>query len=263
MLDDFDVDALGQRIRSLRISAGLTIEALSRRAGVSRSMVAAVEGGEKAPTVLTLHRIASGLGTDMTSLLGEETRADVVLLRQHEQRVARHLSGWERRTLSPAAPGTTFAFMRTTIPAGVDTGVFPPHAAGTRETAAVEAGSLRLTIDGTPWLVEAGDSITYRGDVLHGFTNPGQIDCVYYLTLHLGELPRPSSPDQETSRERVPVDDPLWSQAVEAIRDRHWVTARYLQDRLVIDERRATGLIALLEQAHLIAPGEIPAHLTM
>ncbi len=264
MSDDFDVEALGQRIRSLRTVAGLTIDALSRRAGVSRSMVAAVEGGEKAPTVLTLHRIANGLGTNMTSLLGEETQGDVVLLRRGEQRVARDPSGWERRNLSPALPGSAFEFMRTTIPPGIDTGVFPPHAAGTREIVAVEAGSLRLTIDGTAWMLAAGDSIAYRGDVLHRFANPGDVDCVYYLALHQVESPWPlRSQDTETGRERIAEEDPLWYQAVEAIRGQHWITVRFLQARLSIDEPRATGLLAQMERARLVAPGDIPAHLTM
>jgi len=262
--DEFDIEALGQRIRSVRISAGLTIDALSRRAGVSRSMVAAVEGGEKAPTVLTLHRIANGLGTNMTSLLGEETEGDVVLLRQGEQRVVRDPSGWERRNLSAATPGSVFEFMRTTIPPGIDTGVFPPHAAGTREVVAVEAGSLRLTIDGTPWLLSAGDSITYRGDVLHRFSNPGDEDCVYYLTLQVTETPRPPPlQDRETSREWGADEDPLWPLAIEAIRDQHWITARFLVDRLAIDERRANELLEQLEQARLVAPGDIPVHLVM
>ena len=264
MNDDFDVEALGQRIRSLRTVAGLTIDALSRRAGVSRSMVAAVEGGEKAPTVVTLHRIANGLGTTMSSLLGEETHGDIVLLRQGEQRVVRDLSGWERRNLSPALPGSAFEFMRTMIPPGIDTGVFPPHAAGTREIVAVEAGSLTLTIDGTPWLVGAGDSIAYRGDVLHRFANPGDDDCVYYLALHPVAEPRSAQAEEtETGREKIADQDPLWSQAVEAIRGQHWITIRFLQDRLAIDESRATGLISQLERARLVAPGDIPAHLTM
>ena len=264
MSDDFNVEALGQRIRSLRTDAGLTIDALSRRAGVSRSMVAAVEGGEKAPTVLTLHRIANGLGTSMSSLLGEETHGDVVLLRQGEQRVVRDLSGWERRSLSPALPGSAFEFIRTTIPPGIDTGVFPPHATGTREIVAVEAGSLRLTIDGTPWLLTASDSIAYRGDVLHRFANPGDVECVYYLALHLVESPRHvQSQETETGRERIAENDPLWEQAVEAIRGQHWITARFLRDRLAIDESRATGLISQLERARLVTPGDIPAHLTM
>lgn len=260
--DDFDVTALGQRIRSIRLTAGLTVDALARQSGVSRSMVAAVEGGDKAPTVLTLHRIASGLGTNMTHLLGEETQGDTIVLRQRDQRVARDPSGWERRTLTPVPPGSTFEFMRTTIPPGVDTGVFPPHRPGTREVVAVEVGTLLLTIDGTPWHVGSGDSISYRGDVLHQFANAGDVACVYYLTLHLDDSVRPAGiPAVDRRDDTASDDDPLWFQAVEAIRGQQWVTVQFLQSRLSIDAQRARRLLGLLEQERLVTPDAIPAHL--
>lgn len=265
MSDDFDVTALGQRIRSIRLTAGLSVDALARQAGVSRSMVAAVEGGEKAPTVLTLHRIANGLGTNITRLLGEETRGDVVVLRQRDQRVARDPAGWERRNLTPVLPDSRFKFMRTTISAGVDTGVFPPHRPGTREVVAVEAGTLRLTIDGTPWHLASGDSISYRGDVLHQFANPGDVDCIYYLTLHQGDPVRRADPRDTESRESVETfagdEDPLWYQAVEAVRSQQWITARFLQSRFAIDAKRARRMLRAMERERLVTPGDIPSHL--
>ncbi|CAA9545609.1 MAG: hypothetical protein AVDCRST_MAG33-437 [uncultured Thermomicrobiales bacterium] len=265
MTDDFDVSALGQRIRSIRLTAGLSVDALAREAGVSRSMVAAVEGGEKAPTVLTLHRIANGLGTNMTRLLGEETRGDVIVLRQRDQRVARDPSGWERRNLTPVLPDSAFEFMRTTIPAGVDTGVFPPHRPGTREVVAVESGTLRLTIDGTPWHLASGDSISYRGDVLHQFANPGEVDCVYYLALHQGEPARRTDPQETDRRESAETfagdEDPLWYQAVEAVRSQQWITARFLETRFAIDAMRASRLLHAMERERLVTPGDIPTHL--
>jgi transcriptional regulator with XRE-family HTH domain len=260
--DDFDIGALGRRIRSIRLGAGLSVDAVARQSGVSRSMVAAVEGGEKAPTVLTLHRIANGLGTNMTRLLGEETQGDVIVLRQRDQRVARDPSGWERRNLTPALRDSTFEFMRTTIPPGVDAGVFPPHRPGTREVVAVESGTLLLTIDGTPWHVGSGDSIIYRGDVLHQFTNPGDVACVYYLTLHQDdESRRLGAPVTVRADEAETVDDPLWNQAVEAIRDQHWVTVRTLETSLDVDSRRAMELLARLEREHLVRPDTAAAHL--
>lgn len=266
MSDDFDVTALGRRIRFIRLTSGLSVDALARQAGVSRSMVAAVEGGEKAPTVLTLHRIANGLGTNMTRLLGEEIRGDVIVLRQRDQRVARDPAGWERRNLTPVLPDSAFEFMRTTIPAGVDTGVFPPHRPGTREVVAVEAGTLRLTIDGTPWHLASGDSISYRGDVLHQFANPGDVDCVYYLTLHQGDPVRRTDPQETDSSESAETfagdEDPLWYQAVEAIRSQQWITAGFLQNRLAIDSRRARRMLQAMERERLITPGDIPSHLT-
>jgi transcriptional regulator with XRE-family HTH domain len=185
MVDDsrLDLAALGARIRRARAERRLSLNALAARAGVSRSMVSAVEGGRKAPTVLVLDRIATGLDTSIARLLGEERSGRVVVLRRAEQEVARDRTGWERRILSPVLPGVEFELMRTTIGAGVDAGVFSPHAPGSREYLAVERGTLRLTIDGTTHTLRIGDSIYYAGDCLHGFANPGPGPCVYYLAM--------------------------------------------------------------------------------
>lgn len=174
---------LGEKVRAERARRGLSLEALSDQSGVSRSMLSAVERGQKVPTVLVLDRIATALGTSIARFMGEERDATAVLLRATEQHVARDVSGWERRILSPVLPGIEFEFMRTTIPAGVDAGVFSPHASGSREYVAVERGTLRLTIDGKPHLLRAGDSIYYDGDCEHGFANPGRSPCVYYLAM--------------------------------------------------------------------------------
>jgi transcriptional regulator with XRE-family HTH domain len=185
---------LGERIRRERARRALSLDALAERAGVSRSMLSAVERGEKVPTVLVLDRIATGLDTSIARLLGEERRARVVLLRAGEQDVARDPSGWERRILSPVLPGVEFEFMRTTIGPGVDAGVFSPHAPGSREYVAVERGALRLTLDGNAYLLRAGDSIYYDGDCDHGFSNPGRTPCVYYLAMDVSGGGAPGRP---------------------------------------------------------------------
>jgi len=178
-----DLGALGERVRNERVRRRLSLEGLAERAGVSRSMLSAVETGGKAPTVLTLHRIASGLGVSMSRLLGEERAEPVVVLRREEQSVARDPSGWERRNLAPPLPGREVEFMRTEIPAGVDAGTFPPHGHGSREYVAVERGTLRLTLEATIHDLRAGDSISYDGACRHGFANPGNELTVYYLAL--------------------------------------------------------------------------------
>ena len=51
----------------------------------------------------------------------------------------------------------------------------------------MERGTLRLTLDGTPHTLRAGDSVYYAGDCHHGFANPGREPCVYYLAMALVE----------------------------------------------------------------------------
>jgi transcriptional regulator with XRE-family HTH domain len=182
-----DLTSLGERIRSERLRRRLSLQALEARTGVSRSMLSEVERGGKAPTVLVLDRIATGLDTSIARLLGQERQARVIVLRQSEQNTAVDPTGWERRILSPVLPGVEFELMRTTIPPGVDAGDFAPHAAGSREYLAMERGTLRLTIDGTPHTLHAGDSIYYAGDCWHGFANPGRVTCAYYLAMELAQ----------------------------------------------------------------------------
>jgi transcriptional regulator with XRE-family HTH domain len=189
LTNGLDMAGLGHRVREERVRRHLGLEELSQRCSVSRSMLSAVERGQKVPTVLVLDRIATGLGTSLARLLGEESRTRVTILRHLEQDVVRDPAGWERRILSPVLSGVEFELMRTTIKPGVDAGVFNPHAPGSREYVAVERGTLRLTINGEPVLLKAGDSIYYDGDCRHGFANPGRGDCVYYLAMDVAGRP--------------------------------------------------------------------------
>ncbi|GCE20847.1 helix-turn-helix domain-containing protein [Dictyobacter kobayashii] len=186
-----DLTDLGTRIRSERLLRHLSLEVLSSRSGVSSSMLSDIERGRKVPSVLVLDSIATALGTSLARLLEEEQQAKVIVLRHREQEVVQDPSGWERRILSPVLPGVEFEFMRTTISPGVDAGVFLAHATGSREYVAIEEGTLRLTLNGTVYLLQAGDSVYYAGDCQHAFANPGEKPCTYYLVMEIPPSPVP------------------------------------------------------------------------
>jgi len=180
---DLSLIDLGKRVREERLRRGISLEQLSARAQVSRSMISEVERGTKAATVLVLDRIATGLNTSLARLLDQETRSRVILLHHDRQAVARDPSGWERRILSPVLPGIEFEFMRTTLGPKVNAGAFLPHAKGSREYVAVEKGSLLLVLDGEAHTLRAGDSIYFDADCMHAFSNPARNQCVYYLAM--------------------------------------------------------------------------------
>jgi transcriptional regulator with XRE-family HTH domain len=181
---------LGRRIREERRRRDLSLEELVRRAHVSRSMLSAVERGDKAPSVLILDQIATGLGSSIARLLAPEEEGRVILLRARDQDVAVDGSGWERRILSPVLPRVEFEFMRTTLLPGVNAGAFLPHNRDSREYVAVERGTLRLTLDGTTYLLNKGDSIYYAGDCVHQFENPDRRTCCeYYLAMDVTGYP--------------------------------------------------------------------------
>jgi transcriptional regulator with XRE-family HTH domain len=175
---------LGTRIREERVRRNLSLDGLARKARVSRSMLSAVERAEKAPSVLILDQIATGLGTSIARLLASEREQRIIVLRADQQDQAVDPSGWERRILSPVLPNVEFEFMRTSLSPGVNAGAFLPHNPGSREYVAIERGTLRLTIDGEVHTLKKGDSIYYAGDCVHEFENPDRRNvCEYYLAM--------------------------------------------------------------------------------
>jgi transcriptional regulator with XRE-family HTH domain len=134
---------LGRRIRDERTRRGFSLEELAEKARVSRSMLSAVERGEKAPSVLIFDQIATGLGNSIARLLASESEGRVVILRADDQDRAVDPSGWERRILSPVLPNVEFEFMWMALSPGVNAGAFLPHNPGSREYVALERGTLR------------------------------------------------------------------------------------------------------------------------
>ncbi len=62
---------LGQRIRELRLAAGLTQAELARRTGIHRPNIARVEAGRHTPSLETLSRLASAIGVPTTAVLDD------------------------------------------------------------------------------------------------------------------------------------------------------------------------------------------------
>jgi transcriptional regulator with XRE-family HTH domain len=181
-------DQLGARLRMQRQGRGFNLDALAAASGVSRSMISDIERGAKIPTVLVLARLATALGVTVSRLLGEDQPERVITIRRADQPAITDTAGWQRRILSPTLPGVEFEFIRTTVPAGVVIGEFAPHAAGSREYVAVEAGELTVTLDGADHLLTTGDALYYAGDCTHAFANAGEAECVYYTAMHVGGL---------------------------------------------------------------------------
>jgi len=80
ILDDY-----GPRLQELRARCGLSVRQLGARAGISPGMVSLVERGKTTPSLYTVHKILTALGTDMGAFFseGRPDQAGPVYLREH------------------------------------------------------------------------------------------------------------------------------------------------------------------------------------
>jgi transcriptional regulator with XRE-family HTH domain len=176
-----DLEALGERVQTLRIDRGLTLRELADRSDVSVSMLSSVERGEKAPTVVVLDRVAAGLDVSLASLVAADEAARIIVRRAADQDRVDEPGGWQRTILSPVVPGVNFEWIRSTLPPGCDAGTFPAYAPGSHEFVAVQSGTLTLTIDERELSLSAGDSVYFAADAPHGYANRGQARCIYHV----------------------------------------------------------------------------------
>jgi len=63
---------VGERLKAERERQGLSQAELSRRSSVSQSNVARIEEGGRAPTIVTLDKLARGLRIDLAELLATD-----------------------------------------------------------------------------------------------------------------------------------------------------------------------------------------------
>ena len=79
---------LGQRLRGLRQGHQLSMRQLSKQAGVALSYLAGVEAGRISPTIATLRKLLTALGTDLGGFFTEPAEATgEIVFRQEEMRV--------------------------------------------------------------------------------------------------------------------------------------------------------------------------------
>lgn len=67
--------AVGQRLRALRLEAGLTQSDLALRLGTTQSAVARLEAGRQRLSLVALQRAATELGCDVTLVISEQRPA--------------------------------------------------------------------------------------------------------------------------------------------------------------------------------------------
>jgi transcriptional regulator with XRE-family HTH domain len=171
-------------LRELRKSRNASLQDLSVKAKVSRSMISKIERNEVQPSLNVAVRLAIALGTTLPEMLRYDEYARVIKLTRKEQAVIRNAAqGWERRVLSPSFHDATVEVSRLILGPKVKLGSFPPHPKGSEEHIIVLNGKLRIKLDATTILLEKGDSLFFEADRRHLLENAGQGRAEFFVVI--------------------------------------------------------------------------------
>jgi transcriptional regulator with XRE-family HTH domain len=180
--------AIGIRIRTLRLEKGLTLDDLATASGVSRAMISRIERAEASPTASLLARVCAAFGLSLSEFFAEERQEASPLSRRQEQQVWRDPeTGYMRRAVSPPATASDVDIVDVEFPAGARVS-FPPHAASRGMTQHVWLfdGELEMTVGETLHRLKPGDCLFMPVGDGHVFHNPGLAPARYCVVLDRG-----------------------------------------------------------------------------
>ncbi|MDO8188363.1 XRE family transcriptional regulator [Conexibacter sp. JD483] len=205
-----DALQLGERLRAVREQAGIGVRELSRRVGMSASMISQLERGLTMPSVTTLYAITTALQVSLDALvapdpaalapeaepalaaasvmetapptLAEFAAGGATLTPAREDApgpVARRTAGRRialeagvRWELLAATPAPDVEFLRVTYePGGASAPADALQRHEGREYGTVVEGRLGVTVGFTTYELEAGDSISFASTMPHRLFN--------------------------------------------------------------------------------------------
>lgn len=178
------LDRLPARLKEARQALGLSLDAVSKLSGVSRSMVSQIERGESSPTISTLWNLTRALQVDFAGLLEESAaEARIEVLRGDQIPTIDNMGkGCSIRILSPPEDAGRHEVYELRFAAGGELDS-QPHQRGARENLTVISGEVRVTSGGQSSMLSAGDTARYAADVPHCIEAIGR-EVQAFLVVH-------------------------------------------------------------------------------
>ncbi|OGV71770.1 MAG: hypothetical protein A3K18_21960 [Lentisphaerae bacterium RIFOXYA12_64_32] len=165
---------IGMRLRSMRERCGLSIRRLAEKADVTAAMISCIERGRNSPSLATMQKILTALGTDMASFFTSDPapQQGPVFLREK----MRHVSDAERSytIVFPKTPGVDVEMLDEQLSGGQER---PPFESLQCTVAGyLLSGSLVLDIKGEPKrILRPGDAFCIPKGVAHrGYAADGE-----------------------------------------------------------------------------------------
>ena len=163
---------IGTTVRRLRSSHGLTLGEVAKRSKVSPAMLSRLENGDVSPSLETLSALTGALGVSLSQLFGDVGKprgaAQHVPKGQGLEVVRRGTKRGHTYHLLAADRGPRRAFEPFLVTLNDKSEVFPGFEHPGTEFIHLLEGSLTYRHGEETYLLKAGDSFTFAGEVPHG-----------------------------------------------------------------------------------------------
>lgn len=177
---------VGAALQRLRLARGLTLEDLSRIAGVSKSMLSQIEREKANPTIAITWRLANALGVPIGELLSSadvrETETIRVLDAHETPTLPGNHAGYVLRILGPMELAGKYEWYELTLSPGGEL-VSQPHDPGASEHLTLLHGAVEVEVGNQKKKVKLGGTARYPADLPHAIRNAGKTEAKALLVV--------------------------------------------------------------------------------
>ncbi|MEP9379195.1 XRE family transcriptional regulator [Aquabacter sp. CN5-332] len=179
--------AVGERLHAARKARKLSLDELSKAAGVSKSMLSQIERNEANPTVAVLWRLTNALNVALAEFLTVEQQEPVSpvvsVVPSYATPVIKSPDGkCVLRILGPVDTVNRIEWYELRIePGGVLSS--EPHQMNTKEHLSVFSGQVAVDAGGTRKDVRQGETARYPADIRHSITNEQSEPAIALLVV--------------------------------------------------------------------------------
>lgn len=176
---------VGKKLKAIRLKSGFTIQELATRSKVSSNMISRIERGLTIPSVQILMKLADVFDKSINYFVEEVTTTHEVVFSSPGNRdttVYDDEHNMHTEAFTSGLRDPQFMSFLCTIPKGGSSGrqkMFHPG----DELIVMLEGQVQVSIAGETYLLEAGDSLTFKSHLPHRWDNVGESDAKVIWTL--------------------------------------------------------------------------------
>lgn len=168
---------IGQRLRGLRETHGLSQRELAKRAGVSNAIISLIEQNRTSPSVGLLKKVLDGLPLSLSDFFSDRPAARPQIFFRAGDLVEIGGGRISYRQVGRDMAGRAMQILHERYAVGADTGsAMLRHEA--EEGAVVIRGLLEVTVGTERELLGPGDAYYFDSRLPHRFRNLGDEECV-------------------------------------------------------------------------------------
>jgi transcriptional regulator with XRE-family HTH domain len=177
------IEIVAENLKELREKRKMSLDAVAKLTGVSKSMLGQIERGEVSPSISTLWKLASGLKLSFSELINRPQKDYEIVDTKRLQPLVEDDGRFRNYPVVPFDSVRRFELYTIEIDAD-GRRQSEPHPSGAQEFITVFSGQMTVTVSGESFILESGNTFHFLADRQHAYHNSGADLCRLSMVIY-------------------------------------------------------------------------------